>query len=67
MNYWVDSENSIHALLTITFGEYLCAFMQIVITHWNFEYRKALTLHCDKSGKSGIDPAAEVTQFGLTV
>ena len=28
---------TIHALLTITFGEYLDAFMQIVMPYWNFE------------------------------
>ena len=51
MHYW------------LTFREYLCAFMQIFMPYWNFEYTKALTLHC-MGGK--IDPATElVTHFGL--
>ena len=35
----MDSE-TIRALLTITFGEYLDAFMQIVMPYWDFEYTK---------------------------
>ena len=39
MHYW------------LTFGEYLCAFMQIFMPYWKFEYTKALILHCGKSGR----------------
>ena len=41
MHYWLP------------FGEYLCAFMQIFMPYWNFEYTKAVTLHLGISGKSG--------------
>ena len=52
MHYW------------LTFGKYLCACMQIFMPYWNLEYTKALTLHCGKVG-GGIDPATEVSHFGL--
>ena len=38
--------------------------MQVFMPYWKFEYTKDVTLHCGKSG-GGIDPATEVTHFGL--
>ena len=32
-----------------TFGQYSCTFTQVFIPYWNFEYTKAVTLHCGKS------------------
>ena len=52
MHYW------------LTFGEYLCAFMQIFMPYWNYEDTKALTLHSGKSG-GGIDPETGVIQVNL--
>jgi len=37
---------TIHALLTkLAFGEYLCAFMQIFMPYWNYEYTKAVIIY----------------------
>ena len=38
-------------LKSLNFGEYLCAFVQIVMPCWNFEYTMVVTLHCGKSGR----------------
>ena len=35
----------------LTFGQYSCTFTQVFIPYWNFEYTKAVTLHCGKSGR----------------
>ena len=44
--------------------QYLCAFIQVFMPYCNFEFTKAVNLHCGK-GEGGIDPATEVTHFGL--
>ena len=36
-----------------TFGQYPCTFTQVFIPYQNFEYTKAVTLHCGKSGGGG--------------
>ena len=49
MYYWMDSEKYfMHCWLT--FRQYLC-FMQVFMPYWNFDYTKAVTLYCGKSGR----------------
>ena len=42
-----------------TFGQYPFTFTQVFIPYWNFEYTKAVTLHCGKSwGGGGVSAKA---------
>ena len=34
----------------LTFGKYSCTSTQVFIPYWNFEYTKAVTVHCGKVG-----------------
>ena len=59
MCFWMDSENYSCTIYWLTSGWYL---VQIFIPYWNFEYTKAVTLHCGKnrSWYRPQDPATEV-------
>ena len=49
MYYWIDSENY-SCTIDYPLG---CICVLLFMPYWNFEYTKAVTLHCGKSGKSG--------------
>ena len=49
MYCWMNSEIFMHN--GQTFGQYSCTFTQVFIPYWNFEYTKAVTVHCGKSGR----------------
>ena len=59
--YYRWTLKSIHALLTNHWG----IFMQIFMPYWKFEYTKALKPYTVEKVGGGIDPATEVTHFGL--
>ena len=45
---WTLKKYFMHCWLT--FRQYLC-FMQVFMPYWNFDYTKAVTLCCGKSGR----------------
>ena len=61
MYYWIDSENY-SCTIDYPLGN-ICAFMQIFMPYWNFEYTKAVTLHHVKV-EGSIYPGTEVTNLG---